>query len=1183
MRELIFAILLFMSSTAEAQFKKPFFSTLNVASGLPEAYVRVSFQDKYGYIWMGTQNGLVRYDGYKIKPYTLPDDIGDEIVNASIEYIYEDGQGKLWILIRSEGFYYYDRTRDLFVKQLWNDKKIDSLVKKVSTVFYWKEDRQPKVYWIGVQQYLEKIPFKILCFNAERNSMEEFSAGGKGNFYIPAHRTIDIRQDANGKIWLISDSLLSYFDNSSRSFKPWFVLPENIYGDFFEAFQPDPADTAILWMNTYDPARASNPKLEPHVMKLFRFNIKTKEYRTFFPDVKIQGALPASGLQIYTDSLRRIWVSTDRGLSLYNRQNGTFTNYPLSFADRNGLYVLTADKAGNLWIGGNFEGLHYLNIESGVVTACRGNNEEGDLPENATINQLGYDRSGTLWVSTPFGGISYLNRQKSLFAPIPVTPALFPAAESMKPSTFTICGSQGDSICFMYDTASLYAWHSRTNRYDKIDLKSKRAYTGIVRVVSGTDGTLWIAITGQGLYNYNPKTKTSINYTKEPNDSLSLNNIINNLATDKAGVLWIGTSVRGLFSFNKTTGKFTHYPFLLNDGTRKANNELDDRTVICMFFDSDGILWIGTNLGGLNRFDTRAGKFTSYLNRKKGFNCVVSIFEDSQKRLWAGTYLSGLYLFDRKTESYNRYSEKEGLLGNHSAIISEDNAGNIWSFSERGMSRLNPANNTITNFTEFKIESRAFYIYKDAEGNFNFATKEGMVSFNPLQLNDNRIPPAVIIESVSYHVANAVTLADTVLFTEGRQEIRLAYNENKVVFQYVALHFADAVNNQYAYQLAGHDEDWVQAGTQRIATYTNLSPGTYTFKVKAANSDGVWNERGASFVITILPPWWKTWWAYLLYAILFGGAISGFIAYRSAALKNENKILEEKVALRTAQLQSSLADLKSTQSQLIQSEKMASLGELTAGIAHEIQNPLNFVNNFGEVSNELMDEMKEEFRKGDMEAGIALAEDVKLNLEKIIHHGKRADSIVKGMLQHSRGSNGIKQPTDVNALAEEFLRLSYHGLRAKDNSFNAGFITDFDPNLPKINLLPQDIGRVLLNLFNNAFYACTEKLLMKQAETGRSAEGENQTLHQENFEPMVSVSTRMLPNGVEIVVKDNGNGIPVAIIDKIFQPFFTTKPTGQGTGLGLSLSYDIVKAHGGELKVESVSGNGSAFTIVLPI
>ena len=284
-------------------------------------------------------------------------------------------------------------------------------------------------------------------------------------------------------------------------------------------------------------------------------------------------------------------------------------------------------------------------------------------------------------------------------------------------------------------------------------------------------------------------------------------------------------------------------------------------------------------------------------------------------------------------------------------------------------------------------------------------------------------------------------------------------------------------------------------------------------------------------------------------------------------LYEESNKQKKEIEVQKKNVEATLSELKATQAQLIQSAKMASLGELTAGIAHEIQNPLNFVNNFSDVSNELIDEMKDELSKGNYEDANAIADDVKQNLQKINHHGKRADAIVKGMLQHSQSSSGIKEPTDINKLADEYLRLSYQGFRAKDKLFNAILQTDFDETIGNVNIIPQDIGRVLLNLYNNAFYAVNER--SKQQKEG--------------YEPTVSVSTKKVDGKIFISVKDNGNGIPQKIVDKIFQPFFTTKPTGQGTGLGLSLAYDIVKTHQGELRVETKVGVGSEFIIKLPV
>ena len=326
------------------------------------------------------------------------------------------------------------------------------------------------------------------------------------------------------------------------------------------------------------------------------------------------------------------------------------------------------------------------------------------------------------------------------------------------------------------------------------------------------------------------------------------------------------------------------------------------------------------------------------------------------------------------------------------------------------------------------------------------------------------------------------------------------------------------------------------------------------------------SKKEAAFQRKTLQQQWLTFSAF---AALFSLVVILWIISRSRNRLNQTyKDLQHKNAVIETQklnAEETLSKLQAAQSQLIQAEKMASLGQLTAGIAHEIQNPLNFVNNFSEVNKELLVEMKEEIEKGNMEEVSAIVNDVIANEEKINHHGKRADAIVKGMLQHSRSSSGIKEPVNINKLAEEYLRLAYQGIRAKDKSFNTALQTEYDATIDNVRIIPPDIGRVLLNLYNNAFYAVAEK----KKQMG------------ESFEPLVSVSTIKDGNKILIIVKDNGHGIPHNIADKIFQPFFTTKPTGQGTGLGLSLSYDIVKAHGGELTVETKEREGAEFIITL--
>jgi signal transduction histidine kinase len=557
---------------------------------------------------------------------------------------------------------------------------------------------------------------------------------------------------------------------------------------------------------------------------------------------------------------------------------------------------------------------------------------------------------------------------------------------------------------------------------------------------------------------------------------------------------------------------------------------------------------------------------------------VNSFFEDTQGNLWLGTLSGGLCYFDYKTEKFRTYTDKHGLPANNVYSLLTDNKNNLWLGTSSGLSRFDPITKTFTNYDYTDgLQSNVFVAsdytefgkggcIKGSDGTLYFGGNNGFNFFDPQQLKPNsQIAPVVITQFKLFD--------KLVKGANESKKIVLDYDENYFSFEFASLSYYNPSKNQYKYKLEGAGKDWIYSGSRRYAGYTNIDPGTYTFKVKGTNNDGIWNEEGASITIIIKPPWWQTWWAYTSYFVLVLLAIWGFIKWRTKTLQTEKKVLEKRVTERTRELkqekeivESTLAELKSTQAQLIQSEKMASLGELTAGIAHEIQNPLNFVNNFSEVSNELIDEMNGELDKGDIHEAKIIADDIKQNLEKINHHGRRADGIVKGMLQHSRTSSGQKEPVDINKLADEYLRLSYHGLRAKDKSFNAEIKTDFDSSIGNINVVPQDIGRVILNLINNAFYAVTER---SKAEL-------------EGYKPSVTVSTKKLSEKIEISVKDNGNGVPFSIREKIFQPFFTTKPTGQGTGLGLSLAYDIVKAHGGEIKVESKEREGTSFIIQLP-
>ncbi|MBN3521014.1 histidine kinase [Algoriphagus lutimaris] len=455
--------------------------------------------------------------------------------------------------------------------------------------------------------------------------------------------------------------------------------------------------------------------------------------------------------------------------------------------------------------------------------------------------------------------------------------------------------------------------------------------------------------------------------------------------------------------------------------------------------------------------------------------------------------------------------------------------------------------------------------------------------FDPSELQTNPYPPQIIIRGITLDGKNYQNYLDS---TERKpnhtiSSLLIPPGITTLNINFAAIHFGGNGNNSSQYRLTNFDDTWQEASGN--AVFTNLPAGDYTLELKSVNLDGIWSESPLRVSIKVLPPWYQTWWAYLLYLVLFMILAYLFIQeQRKRAARIEREKSKDRELAQAKEIEKAYSELKSTQAQLIQSEKMASLGELTAGIAHEIQNPLNFVNNFSEVSSEMIDELQEELQNGELEEAKLLATEIKGNLNKITHHGKRADSIVKGMLEHSRSKKGEKELTDINALVDEFVRLSYHGLRAKNKSFNADFKLDLDPNLPKVNVVASDIGRVILNLVNNAFYAVNEKANSKNTDP--------------DYKPLVTVSSIYSPQAggqglsrdigrgaIQISVNDNGSGIPDSIKEKIFQPFFTTKPTGSGTGLGLSLSYDIVKVHGGDLRVRSVDEEGTEMILLLPV
>ncbi|MEO7488725.1 MAG: two-component regulator propeller domain-containing protein [Ferruginibacter sp.] len=971
------------------------------------------------------------------------------------------------------------------------------------------------------------------------------------------------------------------------------------------------------------------------------FNPATGKLKHYLHNDKDNSTLSSNIVRsLYKDRSGVLWVGTgaefdvksnEGGLNKFNDATGTFTHYlhaadnPNSLAG-NKVRAIFEDSKGNFWVGTDNNGLQFMNRQTGTferLTYDPLHPEKLSAPpiKNADgfhhITFITEDVLGKIWFGTYSEGIVCYN-------PFTKRTENFASEDKKRYKGYT---DNSSWACYNSKDGTLWISNEKSELF-RVDpyqtgFSEVKMEVTVDHFLQDSSGNLWMNTAGKGLMVENKKSNEKKVFLRNPADSFSISsNAGTKLRLRPDGQLWVCT-LNGVNLFNPKTGKFKRYfntaivtdndfitgvldvfetanktyfglvgKLVVKDNSTGAidyyrNYPGDTNSIalggpVCILDKGDGNIWMSVwdqENGGLDLFSTATKKFKHYLKKL----IVWDNFKSSEGKMWVGTS-QGLYYRNDSLDTFIPVGEESSeLRKTRVKSITEDADKNIWGVASFGIFRYNPPNDKLYIYGDrFGTSDVGALAYEPSfttlSGELFFGNPHGYYKCFPKNVF-NSVPPEIVITDFKVDKHSIIEDKKGLLkgSLEDAKEITLNSNQNNFSIDFAAIHFADPENNIHQYMLEGYEKEWRDVREEKTAYYFNVPTGHYLFRVKASSSYGISSEKSIKIIVS--PPWWQTWWAYTLYVLLLAFGVWTFIKWRTRALQKEKDLLENKVTLRTKELkeekdivESTLTELKSTQAQLIQSEKMASLGELTAGIAHEIQNPLNFVNNFSEVNKELLTELSEEIDKGNYVDVKAIAKDVIDNEEKINHHGKRADAIVKGMLQHSRSSSGRKEPTDINALCDEYLRLSYHGLRAKDKSFNAAMKTDFDNSIGKINIIPQDIGRVLLNLYNNAFYACAER-----------SRSEKDLLGVERYIPTVTLVTKKLGDKISIAVKDNGNGISQKIVEKIFQPFFTTKPTGQGTGLGLSLSYDIIKAHAGKLDVKTEEGNGSEFTIELII
>jgi signal transduction histidine kinase/ligand-binding sensor domain-containing protein len=944
---------------------------------------------------------------------------------------------------------------------------------------------------------------------------------------LPADTVFGLGPDSKENLWISTTRGLARLNTgrieklTGRKEFPDTLFPRvNLNINCYETSQ------GTLWLNT-----------PTHLLAYRDGGVTRYEKKTVLSNSTVQA--------MHEDAKGILWIATAGGLNSF--ADGKFTKYNASAdPDENNILLIREDREGSLWLA----------TGKGIARFAGGKFERYQRTDGLSddgVQDILIDREGNIWVSTFGGGVDRFRDEKFV-------------------TYSSRVGLSYDNVESVFEDRAGAVWVGTSfgplNRLANgvithFDVTEGPKLVDVRALGDDGEGTLWIG-SQRGLYSFRNGTITTRSHTVHGDPDLTGGAFL----LRKSGE-WLVGSYNQLLSYRG--GKFISLGAI---GTRGNVRDV----IGGLFEDSRGTVWVSTQ-GGLYRYnDGRLDR----VGVEKGFDAewAMAFHEDADGIVWIGTGADGLFRY--KDGKFAGISPRQGLFDYNVYTVLEDEAGFLWMSSNRGVFRA--SKKQLNDVAEGKAESVTCTTYGAADGmesrecnggyspsgvrlrdgRLCFSTTKGIVIVNPADIQINQVPPPVLIDR---------------FLVEGERQptdgtVRVPAGKLRFEFHYAGISFAGSKEVRYKYQLVGLDEGWIDAGSHRDAYYTHLDPGEYTFRVIAANSDGIWNETGASASFVLSPHFYQTSWFIGLVVIGLLTAGPSFYLYRMRTMKKRKAELEHLVQERTGELQKTLNNLKETQKQLILSEKMASLGQLTAGIAHEIKNPLNFITNFSMLSRDLTKDLRKELaverervdpkRAKEIED---LLNDLEQNVGKINDHGKRADSIVRGMLLHSRGKAGERQETDLNALLAEYTSLAYHGMRALDQSFNVKIETDLDPTVGKVSVVPQDLSRAFLNIVNNACYAANER--KKTSKNG--------------FSPVVRVSAKNLSEGVEIRIRDNGNGIPESIREKIFNPFFTTKPAGVGTGLGLSLSYDIItQEHKGQIRIDTREGEFTEFVITIP-
>lgn len=1148
----IWVTLFFLPASLSFSQEFPFthYTQDNEIVSLPSADVRTVYQDRLGYIWFVVySSGLLRYNGHKTDLYTQYDGLPD----LTVWQVLEDHLGRLWVatnvglavsrkpLREYAGLHRIEFSTRIGATELIKTTIIENRMAVDTKGKLWVGTREE-----GIIRYRFSGVDSVLADTIKTNILDT-----ETNQDV---RSIIVRRD--GSIWVgVGGGNLLMFDQDSPQYE---VLAERDGVPRFETDVLYETRSGKLWGGCRNGLlwRLSEGSVRPRieairhefknritsiieapagtlwvgsdgsgVMQLTEQSAKSShDSPSTHPIIYTQknGYLSDIVRHIIEDEEGNIWFAQLGGVSKLRANFAAFRNYTAkSHTGENPILSNPAINAvvppiaslpsSGIWIGTSGGGISLLK-ENGEVKTIQ---TESGLKSN-WVNALTLDEKGRLWIGTETG-MNCLSLDSKLPPP-------------KSPTARNLTLFDQNTILSGYEYNSIFACKNVPLREDK---NGKRRIESIwfpaYRVLyCFVDNEWFLFRAASGL----PATA------------------FHAVAFDDEGRLWVGTRDGGLFRSKVplTLLRMRELPAQDIDYLPEEGRGRFGREIISPIFEPvwnrlngapsnqietiiwrDGALWVGTP-EGLAVIAGEPLRMTTHLTVKDGLranNITSMAFSPVMGTLWVGTN-GGLAEIDPKSRKVIRtVTKQDGLVDNE-----------VWFYGS---------------------------VVIDAEGTVYFGTAKGLSIYRPQLDQPNPILPTLRLEQAD--------------FTENNS------GNNEIELEYAALSFANEKLVRYKTRLVGYDKGWSKESAEAKIRYTNLSafllPKEYSFEVLACNNAGLWTNTPLRHAFSVQPPWWFRWWWLLLNLVLLIVFIYGFSRYRLRQLEKRSRELEKTVQERTEEIRQQAQELREknteiikTQNQLITQEKLASLGALTAGVAHEIRNPLNFVNNFAALSKDLTQTLRQYLNKPEnglppqeLAETTELLDDLQQNVTKINEHGKRIDNIVRGMLLLSQGTTGERFPTAINVLLDEHVQLAYHGLLAQDASFDVAIKTDYDQSIGVIEVVPQDISRVFLNIVNNAYYAANEK----------------RKIAPPPFAPTVFVSTRNSDDHVEIRIRDNGNGIPKDIVDKIFNPFFTTKPAGKGTGLGLSLSYDVVvKQHKGELEVETKEGEYTEFIVTLP-